>query len=319
MTRLLNPDNCEFSLLPQGSPEWLALRQSHRSASDTGSIVGSNPYGSQLAVWKDKLGLGSKFENAAMRNGKAREDETRARYNAATGERVEPAVAINGDYLASLDGMTMDGARNVEVKCPVLNLADPSRTSKWLRAFMENPCIATIPAYYVDQMHHQMAVSGADDTDFYVGLYDENGNHVRDICVEVPYDNERFIVIHTAWENFWPHVEKMDPPVTETVRDDEEWKEAEAEYLAAAADAEKAATALEAAKAKLVALVASDELGTTRGALVGVNYALRKGNVDYTAVPQLQGVDLEPYRKRASTVCTVKAVGGGTKRGKRSA
>jgi len=60
--------------------------------------------------------------------------------------------------------------------------------------------------------------------------------------------------------------------------------------------AESVAEELDAAKARLVALTSHS---SERGFGVTVTRYLKVGSVDYKRVPQLDGVDLEPYRGAA--------------------
>ena len=67
-------------------------------------------------------------------------------------------------------------------------------------------------------------------------------------------------------------------------------------YLAAKRESDEAAARLEATRAALAALATHAK---ETGAGVTVTRYWRAGAVDYKKVPELRGVDLEPYRGRA--------------------
>ena len=76
-------------------------------------------------------------------------------------------------------------------------------------------------------------------------------------------------------------------------REDEEWLEAAASYLALRAQCDGLAAHFEQAKAHLSALASHPK---EQDGGVAVTKFWRRGNIDYKRVPELAGVDLEPYR-----------------------
>lgn len=80
-------------------------------------------------------------------------------------------------------------------------------------------------------------------------------------------------------------------------RNDTAWKRAAKAWL-------EASSAMEAAKAKIKALAADE---SCYGAGVKCLFSAQS-NVDYKAIPELQGVDLDQYRKPAYTVCRISAI-----------
>lgn len=77
-------------------------------------------------------------------------------------------------------------------------------------------------------------------------------------------------------------------------RDDYDWDAIVDDYLHAKHMMEKASLEMENAKNKLITMSNGKN---TRGCGVTVQKITRKGNIDYSSVPALIGVDLEQYRK----------------------
>jgi putative phage-type endonuclease len=115
-------------MVPQRTPEWLALRLARVTASEAAAILGDNPYESATDVLFKKHGLGKPFTgNVATRYGQQYEPEAIAAYCAATG-RVSFEVGLidhrmlHGDdgglsFLAgSPDGITVLRAESSESK-----------------------------------------------------------------------------------------------------------------------------------------------------------------------------------------------------------
>jgi putative phage-type endonuclease len=72
------------------------------------------PYG----LWLLRTGRKSQEVTPAMQHGTDMEPAARAAYEKLTGQVMEPLVLTEGDYSASLDGITLDGTLILEVKCP---------------------------------------------------------------------------------------------------------------------------------------------------------------------------------------------------------
>src|SRR5437764_381882 len=105
--------------LAQGSPEWHEHRRKYRNASETPVVMGVSPWMTPYQLWQTKLGLITQTETPAMRHGSEMEPIARAAYEKATGRIMQPLVIVEGEYSASLDGLTLAGERLLEIKCPV--------------------------------------------------------------------------------------------------------------------------------------------------------------------------------------------------------
>ncbi|MBK7416389.1 MAG: YqaJ viral recombinase family protein [Dechloromonas sp.] len=105
--------------LVQGSPEWHEHRAKYRNASETAIVMGESPWQTPFQIWELRTGRRQQEVNAAMARGTALEPRARAAYEALTGHVMQPLVLVEGDYSASLDGLSFEGDLLVEIKCPI--------------------------------------------------------------------------------------------------------------------------------------------------------------------------------------------------------
>jgi len=263
-------------VLEQGSKEWLEWRRGKRMASETSSVMGINPYASANQVREQKQGRGKVFVSDAMQRGHDEEPKAREAYEQATGILYQPAVFEEGEYGASVDGITMEGDQLLEIKSPVKG----KDSARW-----KEVAEGAINDYDYAQVQHQMMVTGAADCVFLVWSGEDY------VSVVVPRNPEFMEKIKEAWDAFWPTIER---------REDSVWLEAAAAYRQAKKTADKAAEELEQAKAALIELTSGSFSG---GAGVNVSKIERKGSIDWKAVQknELPDVDVEQYRKAASS------------------
>lgn len=275
--------NAQLKPMHQGSPEWLQYRQSHRNASETPTVMCLSPWypktHKQLA--RLKRGLDTMPDNPAMAYGREHEAEVRRHLEKKTGLIFEPAVMVDGDYSASLDGITLDGETICEVKAPGPNSSTVHDARR-----------RVVPGHYAAQICHQLAVSKAKRCIYAVLAGDEV------ITFTIEPDPEYWERIQAAWNEFWPLMTCDEAELTEYAeRTDDAWRDAVAYYRAAKAEYDSGESALKDARARLIALA---DKQPSEGFGVRVMRTLRAGAVDYSKVPELAGVDLEPYRKRGT-------------------
>lgn len=271
--------------LVQGSPEWLAHRLKYRNASETPAVLGISPWVTAYQLWMERTGRAQVQVNAAMRRGSELEPVARAAYEKLTGHVMEPLVLVEGEYSASLDGITLAGDLVLEIKCPWKGRA----SQLWQAAEAKE-----LPENYSWQVEHQLMVSGAALAHVYVF------DGTEGVLVEQTPQPARWETIRRDWDAFMRFIaEDTAPPLCERdtrKREDDSWRSAAEAYLRAKQQAEHSAAAADEAKAALVALTSHP---SESGAGVSVTQFWKKGAVDYKKVPQLKGVDLEPYRKES--------------------
>lgn len=135
--------------------EWLKYRKMGITGTDTGAIVGMNPYKSALQVFVDKTTDNIEvFDNEAMRQGRDLEEYVAQRFCHATGKKVRRANAIfsSDEYpwmLADFDRLVAGEKTGLECKTVSAYSAD-----KWKNG--------AIPLHYQLQIQHYLAVSGYD-------------------------------------------------------------------------------------------------------------------------------------------------------------
>ncbi|ROR28501.1 putative phage-type endonuclease [Mobilisporobacter senegalensis] len=135
--------------------EWLKYRKLGLGGSDAGAICGLNPYSSPMSVYFDKIGDEIiLIDNEAMKQGRDLEDYVAKRFIEATGLKVRRANSIfmHEQYphlLANVDRMLV--GENIGLECKT---ASPYSAGKWKDG--------EVPAHYLAQCYHYMAVMNAD-------------------------------------------------------------------------------------------------------------------------------------------------------------
>ena len=273
--------------LVQGSPEWHEHRAKFRNASETAIVMGDSPWTTPYQLWEYRTGRKVQAVNSAMARGTALEPQARASYEALTGNVMQPLVLVEGDYSASLDGLTFDGGLLVEIKCPVKG----KDSMLW-----QQVARGEIPAHYRWQLEHQFLVSKAALGHLYVF------DGAEGILLEVCPCPERWEAIHEAWDGFMRCIETDTPPALtdrdKVLRKDAEWQAAAERYVRLKAEADLLVGRLDEAKEALVGLASHP---SESGFGVSVTRYWKIGSVDYKRVPELAGVDLDGYRGKGRT------------------
>lgn len=271
--------------LVQGSNEWHQHRAKSRNASETPIVMGLSPFETAFHLWLVKTGRAEQKVTAPMIRGTELEPAARAAYEEQTGNLMEALVVQDGDYSASLDGTTLAGDLVLEIKCPM-----KGRDSDLWKAVESGQ----VPEHYCWQIEHQLMVSGAQRAHLWV--FDGKDG----LLAEIPAAPDRWPEIHLAWDEFMKYLESDTPPPLSDrdtrTREDAEWRDATAKYIAAKQQAEVSAAALEEARTALVALASHP---SESGFGVTVSQFFKRGSVDYKRVPALKGVDLEQYRAQS--------------------
>ena len=181
--------------LEQGTDAWLAWRMQGIGASEAPALLGENPWKSRRALLAEKCGLARRdFNSAAMAFGTRTEPEARARYVVQVGVPVAPACVQSTAHpwlRASLDGLSADGARVVEIKCGPSVYA---KTAKHGRP----------PQYYVGQLQHILAITLLPAIDFWCYLPGQAPLHVV-----VARDDAYIARLLTAEAAFWQEVQAL--------------------------------------------------------------------------------------------------------------
>jgi putative phage-type endonuclease len=268
--------------MAQGSQEWHEHRRRYRNASETAIVLGLSPWTTPYRLWQLKLGLVVQEVNPAMQRGIELEPIARAAYERQTGRVMQPLVVVDGEYSASLDGMTLGGERIVEIKNPVKGR--DSTLWKTVEA-------GQLPEHYQWQVEHQLMVTKAALADVFVF------DGADGVLLEVAPDASTWPRIHEDWNTFAAFItSKTAPPFSKgdvRERGDPDWNSAATHYLETKLFAEQTQKALGEARDRLVALASHT---SETGGGVTVTRFWKTGPIDYKKIPELKALDLESYR-----------------------
>jgi putative phage-type endonuclease len=278
----------------QGSQEWLDMRKNHIMASEAPIIMGLSPWRTPLQLWEEKLELKPPQQlNFAMSRGVQLEPLALAEYNKRTGNNAKPCVVFSEEIEwmgASLDGLSEDQKIVLEIKCPG-------------KKDHELAALGKIPEKYVAQLQHQLYTSGNSLLHYF--SYSEESCFL----IEVKRDEVFIEKMLEAEKQFWdmlnnfesPEPQKKDIEKQFISIDSLEWQEVAKDLkdiLAEKKASEERIKQLKAREAKLKdILVAISKGENAEGCGIKLEKTSRKGTVDYSIIPELDGVDLEQYRK----------------------
>jgi len=274
-------------MIEQNTPEWLEMRKKYIGASDAPIIMGVSPWTTPLQLWERKLNLAEeKQQTQAMKSGTDLEPIAREIFIRDSGVPVSPKVMFHPRYkwmMASMDGISSSGKTAVEIKCPQ-NPRDH-----------EIACRGEVPEKYLPQLQHQMEVCDL-DTIFYLSFY--NG---KSILLEIDR-NERYIQEMVREEEaFYKCMKEMEPPKL-TDRDfntrwDSDWQFLANQWTLNQQQMKICEKREEELRTRLIEISGGMN---SMGCGVRLTKVLRKGVVDYKAIPELKNVDLDKYRKEPS-------------------
>ena len=270
--------------LVQGSSEWLEMRKKHLGASDAPIIMGVSPYCTPYQLWRYKLGLDeAKPIKPHMQKGLDIEDEARDYFFNETGYKVEPRLIKhpNISYMtASLDGLDDSNKIFVEIKRPCRE--DHEFVKKHNKP----------PEKYWPQLQHQLECLNI-FSGFYLSYY-ENDPVLTEVFRDQNYI-ETLIGKEASFYNCM--MELIAPELTDKdyiTRTDTDWVKYCMEYREYQEKIKVLEKNMEKAKKKIINMA---EGKNCKGSGVSICHVMRKGNVDYSAIPELSGIDLDKYRK----------------------
>lgn len=191
--------------MQQDTEEWRAWRKSGIGASEVAALLGICPYNTAYGVWLVKTGRSKGFAgNSFTEHGKALESTARARYELANMIDMEPRCATHPVYahcLASLDGWNEELKKILEIKCPKG------------RQVIDAALAGRVAEHYVPQVQFQMAVTGAEELDFYVYHSDSQADATVTVKPDVAYQGNLIMRV----EDFWKAYVERDiaPPLTD--------------------------------------------------------------------------------------------------------
>ncbi len=276
--------------------EWHAWRLQGIGSSDAPIIMGVSPWMTPYQLWEEKTGRTARNQegNWATQRGNRLEPMARAHFEMTIGYDCPATLVTHPIYpwvRSSLDGLNRHHKMILEIKNPGA----------------EDHAIAVaggVPEKYKPQIQHQLMAATqlvADE----VAYYSFDGK--AGVIVYVGHDLEYQEKLFSAEHAFWMLVQcDAPPPLTDRdykrVKLSKEmgikldslaaWRLREKEAQRAAKEIEK----------EILAEVENRNVRMGDWRIAVVN---RKGSVDYRAVPELSGVNLDLYRKPSVSYRTI--------------
>jgi len=281
--------------LVQGSPEWLNYRKSGLGASEAPAMLDlPGAYGTRAELIQEKLGLSQKaitdFQKQIFQEGHEIEAVVRNEMNAREWNFV-PLVMEEEPFtgcFTSLDGCDMERRVLLEVK---------STTSEKI---LEQAVNGWVPGIYNTQIQFQLMVSGFDQCELVVVNKNDGVRHLLHVyrneeqIKTLRAESKRFLAdLESARANLPAINEDADAVRLEAVVKAIKHHESEVKKL----DDEKKFLASK--------LLEKYKATTIQNERIKIEYAERAGSVDYSAIPELQKINLELYRKPVSSYLKV--------------
>lgn len=282
----------------QRTDAWFAQRKGRITGSRVGAILGCNPWQKPDDVMRDMVrewyGAPPEFTgNVATEYGTEHEEDARLAYEFETGRDVNLVGLIvhdEHDWLAASPDGLVEADGSVEFKCPYSGLH------------------REVAPHYYHQTQLVMVSADRRWCDFFEWSPDETWlqridrdpewlqNHMADLRAFM----DEFYRIANDPKAAVPYLEDkvIERSDADFIHAAEQWKQAHAS-LKAAQDVEKAA------REAVIELAGGK---TSEGAGIRVIRTERAGSVDYKAIPQLENVDLEQYRKPSSEYFQIRKV-----------
>ncbi len=284
-----------ISDLVQRTPEWKTWRLSKITATDSPVVLGISPWKTPYELWLEKLGYGKETEiNAAMQRGIDLEDHARELFEELVGVKVFPAL-VESDELpwaaASLDGISEDKKTLVEIKVT----GDATH---------EQARVGLIRPNYFAQMQKQMYVTGLEKA-YYFSF---NGLEGFERLI---WRDDNFIKNMIEKEkHFWQCVQDFEAPAA----CDKDFHEINSETFN---NLSKEYLRIKHAKELLTMqegdirsqLLEYTQNGNVKNSHIKIQRIPSKGRIEYKAIPELQNVNLDMYRKSASESWRILEVG----------
>lgn len=265
----------------QNTEEWKEMRRTKIGASDAPVIMGVSPWRTPYQLWQEKLAMKSWKENSAMRRGHNLESKAIEKLEHLTGELFSPKVIFHRTYewmMASLDGMNVEGNKIAEVKCAG-------------KVDHEKAMNGEVPEKYIPQLQHQMEVAQVENA-IYFSFDGDNG-----VIVNVYRDDKYIKKMLSKEKEFYECIQELiAPDLTEKdyeMKSSEIWNEVSEEWKRISSQIFHLQK-LEKGLRELLVRQCQDKNSIGNG--ITVSKILRKGNIDYSKVPELKNVNLEQYR-----------------------
>ena len=274
-------------ILEQGSAEWHKFRENKVGASLAPIVMGvgfQTPYNK----WQQMMGLiPEQKKTSAMQRGLDLEPIVRLMASAYAGVQFKPKVILHDTldwHYSSFDGLTDDYKHAVEIKCP--GWADHQLARQGL-----------IPDKYYPQLQHMMFDCELDNM-IYSSYFDHENEENEVVYVVVNRDDDYIKKLYAKEQEFYKCIieftepERMDKDFNQN--NSKEWADIMAKVLEEQKLENYHKENKENYKSQAIAMAGNR---STIGSGYKLSKSIRQGNVDYKAVPELKGINLDQYRK----------------------
>ena len=287
-----------------GSEVWHAARAKGIGGSEVAAILGISPYMTAFQLWEYKTNRKIQPDIGNLphvKRGVMGEEVARMMIEREHEVSFKPKMwQIEGTpFRATDDGYSLDLEVFLEIKCMGKDAHEKMKLAQ------KTNDTSAIPAHYLCQCQYNLFVSQAKECWFY-SFRPEDETLYR-VIVKPDAKEQKFI--KKAVMSFWfDHVVADEPPALT----DKDYQPISTPKFASAAErfielkTQKDAIEKELEKVQEELM---DEVGdrpAVQGHGLRVRTYSRKGNVQYKNVPELQGVDLEAYRAKPSSVTQIK-------------
>ena len=275
--------------LTEHTPEWHEHRSKYRNASEAGAVMGVDPYCTPYELWLRKKGLSTFEGNVATEYGHKHEARALELAEELMGVRLRKAVFTNGKYSASFDGYGENekgDTFHVEIKCPYQR----ERSRLWKQSHDESD---PIPKHYYWQMVHQSMVKPCTHRYLLIFIPAQGVEHEDFQLVNFWPRQGDDVILSEAWERF---EENPPEPPTLDLSDDDILTDTVEDLKSVQLEMKNLAVREKELKEYLIRRAEVENRNLCIDG-VTIQRVERKGNVDYSRIPELKGIDLDDYRK----------------------
>ena len=278
--------------IEQQSQAWSEFRAKGIGSSDIAAVMGKSPYKSAHRLWLEKTNRAQPedlSQNPIVQKGVRLEPEARRASNAYYNRDFEPCVFQSDLYpfmRFSADGYDEDSGQILEIKVPMKSTHDKIKGGE-------------IPEHYRLQVQYGLLVSGSSMAKFVSYRPEDSDDMLAVLTIEPDYELHKRMI--EAAQIFWGCVETNTPlPGTSeqnelvgTIKTIQNIKDKIKE--------------LEEMKEKLeVDLKFEMKTDHVFAGEYVLSFSERKGSIDYGKIKELDGVDLELYRKPSTRAFSIR-------------
>ncbi len=271
-------------MVEQNTPEWLEMRKNKIGASDAAVIMGVSPWKTQYQLWEEKLDLvATQVQNSAMKRGHDLEERARHELEKMTGLFLLPQVKFHASLpwmMASLDAIDPESKHIAEIKCPNKEDHQVALSGK-------------VPEKYIPQLQHQLEVCELE-----MGYY-FSFNGTEGALVKIFRDDKYIKQMIKKEKEFWECMQELIPPAMTSkdyeVKSGDLWDIAASQWISVNQQLKEVEKQEKQLRETLISM---SQNKNAVGGGIRITKVLRKGAVEYAAIPEVQNINLDLYRKK---------------------